>query len=54
MIDFRLYTRVETLEDELDSMRDLVHTLRQQQAGMLDQIKKLKKLKEINSDGSGK
>ena len=51
MIDFRLYTRVKTLEDELDSMRDLVHTLRQQQAGMLDQIKKLK---EINNDGSGK
>lgn len=50
-MDFRLYERVKTLEDELDSMRDLVHTLRQQQLDMIEQIKRLK---EINNDGSGK
>jgi len=50
-MDFRLYERVKTLEDELDSMRNLVHTLRQQQTDMIEQIKRLK---EMNNDGSGK
>lgn len=50
-MDFRLYERVNTLEKKLDGMRLLVHTLRQQQLDMIEQIKRLK---EINNDGSGK
>ncbi len=44
MLDFRLYERVSVLEKELDDMRILVHTLKQDQQNMLDQIKKLKEL----------
>jgi hypothetical protein len=51
MQDFRLYGRVSVLEKELDDMRILVHTLRQEQSDMLMQIKSLK---ERLSDGSGK
>lgn len=42
MQDFRLYERVSVLEKELDDMRILVHTLKQGQKDMLDQIKVLK------------
>lgn len=42
MQDFRLYERVKTLESELDKTSKLVHTLRQQQSDMLEQIKYLK------------
>lgn len=42
MQDFRLYERVSVLEKELDDMRILVHTLKQGQKDMLDQIKILK------------
>lgn len=50
-MDFRLYERVKTLENELDKTSKLVHTLRQQQDSMLEQIRRLK---ELNNDGSGK
>lgn len=50
-MDFRLYERVKTLENELDKTSKLVHTLRQQQDNMLEQIRRLK---ELNNDGSGK
>lgn len=42
MIDFKLYDRVKDLEMELDSMRLIVHTVRQEQKDMIDQIKSLK------------
>lgn len=47
MRDFRLYERVSVLEKELDDMRILVHTLKQGQKDILDQIKVLK---EKNQD----
>lgn len=50
-MDFRLYERVKILENELDKTSKLVHTLRQQQDNMLEQIRRLK---ELNNDGSGK
>jgi hypothetical protein len=40
--DFRLYERVKVLEEELDKTSMLVHTLRQEQQNMLEQIKTLK------------
>ena len=43
-MDFRLYERVNTLEKELDDMRLLVHTLKQEQSNMLEQIKRLKEI----------
>lgn len=42
MIDFKLYDRVKDLEMGLDSMRLIVHTVRQEQKDMIDQIKILK------------
>ncbi|MNW04605.1 hypothetical protein D3C71_2007140 [compost metagenome] len=51
MIDYKLYDRVMDLEKEIDSMRLLVHNLKQGQQDMLEQIKSLK---ERLSDGSGK
>lgn len=56
MIDFRLYTRVKTLEQELDNTMKLVQTLRRQQENMLDQIQKLKNIAKQNEervDGRG-
>ena len=50
-MDFRLYERVKTLENALDKTSKLVHTLRQQQDNMLEQIRRLK---ELNNDGRGK
>lgn len=51
MQDFRLYERVKTLESELDKTSKLVHTLRQEQSDMIEQIRRLK---EMNTDGYGK
>lgn len=51
MIDYKLYKTIEILELTVDSLSKEVHTLRQQQQGMLEQIRRLK---EMNNDGSGK
>lgn len=51
MENFRLINTVNRLSDEVDSLRKELYTLHQQQNDMLDQIKRLK---ETNSDGSGK
>lgn len=51
MLDFRLYERILVLENELDKTSKLVHTLRQQQQDMLDQIRNLK---ERIADDDGK
>ena len=51
MIDYKLYKTIEILELTVDNLSREVHTLRQQQADMLEQIKRLK---EMNNDGSGK
>ena len=51
MEDFRLKNTVNRLEKEVDGLVREVHNLRQQQADMLEQIKRLK---EMNNDGSGK
>ncbi len=49
--DFVLYERVKSLEIELDEMRGLVHNLKH---GQQDMIKQIRRLKEMNNDGSGK
>ena len=51
MEDFRLKNSVNRLQIEVDKLSREVHNLRQQQADMLEQIKRLK---EMNNDGSGK
>lgn len=51
MEDYKLKNTVNRLEKEVDSLAKMVHTLRQQQVDMLEQIKRLK---EMNNDGSGK
>lgn len=51
MEDFRLKNAVNRLSDEVDSLTKELYTLKQQQKDMLDQIKRLK---EMNNDGSGK
>lgn len=51
MIDYKLYKTIENLENSVDNLSREVHNLRQQQADMLEQIKRLK---EMNNDGSGK
>lgn len=51
MIDYKLYKTIEILELTVDNLSKEVHTLRQQQQDMLAQIKRLK---EMNNDGSGK
>lgn len=51
MIDYKLYKTIEILENSVDNLRRKVHNLRQQQADMIEQIKRLK---EMNNDGSGK
>lgn len=51
MEDFRLQKRVKELENLVDIHEKSLHTLRQQQADMLEQIKRLE---EMNNDGSGK
>lgn len=51
MEDFRQRRTIERLENELDNLSKQVHTLRQQQQDALEQIRRLK---EMNNDGSGK
>lgn len=51
MIDYKLYKTIEILELTVDSLSKQVHTLRQQQQDMIEQIKSLK---ERLSDGSRK
>lgn len=51
MIDYKLYKTIEILELTVDKLSKQVHNLRQQQLDMIEQIKRLK---EINNDGSGK
>lgn len=46
MIDYKLYKTIEILEDSVDKLSREVHTLRQQQNDMLEQIKKLKETKD--------
>lgn len=51
MIDYKLYKTIEILEETVDSLSKQVHNLHQQQDNMLEQIRRLK---ELNNDGSGK
>ncbi len=51
MIDYKLYKTIEILELTVDNLSKEVHTLRQQQVDMIEQIRRLK---EMNNDGSGK
>lgn len=46
MIDYKLYKTIEILEDSVDKLSKEVHNLRQQQITMLEQIKKLKEMKD--------
>jgi regulator of replication initiation timing len=45
--DFRLYQRVETLETVVDKLHKELHNMRQQQADMLEQIKRLKEINNV-------
>ena len=49
--NFRLINTVNRLSDEVDSLTKQVYNLVQQQKDMLEQIRRLK---EMNNDGSGK
>jgi len=49
--NYKLLRSVEILEETVDSLSKQVHNLRQQQDNMLEQIRRLK---ELNNDGSGK
>ncbi|MNX76568.1 hypothetical protein D3C86_1080800 [compost metagenome] len=51
MEDYKLKNTVNRLENSVDSLTKEIYNLKQQQKDMVDQIKRLK---EINSDGSGK
>lgn len=51
MNDFLIYDRVLRLEDSVDSLTKEIYNLKQQQKDMLEQIRRLK---EMNNDGSGK
>lgn len=51
MENFRLITTVNRLSDEVDSLTKELYAIKQQQQDMLEQIKRLK---EMNNDGSGK
>jgi archaellum component FlaC len=42
MIDYKLYKTIEILELTVDELSKQVHNLRQQQADMLEQIRRLK------------
>jgi len=42
MIDYKLYKTIEILELTVDNLSREVHNLKQQQADMLEQIKRLK------------
>lgn len=51
MENYKLLKTVDRLQIEVDGLTKELYTLKQQQADMIEQIKRLK---EINSDGSGK
>lgn len=51
MIDYKLYKTIEILEDSVDKLSREVHNLKQNQQDMIEQIRRLK---ELNNDGSGK
>jgi len=51
MEDFRQRRAIAELEKQVDGLHKEVHNLRQQQDNMLEQIRRLK---ELNNDGSGK
>lgn len=51
MEDYKLKNTVNRLENSVDSLTKELYTLKQQQKDMLDQIRRLK---EMNNDGSGK
>lgn len=51
MEDFRQQRAISELEKQVDGLHKEVHNLRQQQDNMLEQIRRLK---EMNNDGSGK
>lgn len=42
MIDYKLYKTIEILELTVDNLSKQVHTLRQQQQDMIEQIRRLK------------
>jgi uncharacterized protein YoxC len=42
MIDYKLYKTIEILELTVDNLSREVHNIKQQQADMLEQIKRLK------------
>jgi len=49
--NYKLLKAVDQLQIEVDGLTKELYTLKQQQADMLEQIKRLK---EMNNDGSGK
>lgn len=49
MIDYKLYKTIEILELTVDNLSKQVHTLKQQQQDMIEQIKKLKETKDDRS-----
>ena len=51
MEDYKLKNTVNRLENSVDSLTKELYTLKQQQKDMLEQIRRLK---EMNNDGSGK
>ena len=51
MEDYKLKHTVNRLENSVDSLTKELYTLKQQQKDMLEQIRRLK---EMNNDGSGK
>lgn len=51
MEDYRQRMTIERLQKDVDDLHKEVHTMRQRQQDMLEQIKRLK---EMNNDGSGK
>lgn len=51
MENYKLLKTVDRLQTEVDSLTKELYAIKQQQQDMLDQIKRLK---EVNNDGSGK
>ena len=51
MENYKLLKTVDRLQIEVDGLTKEIYTLKQQQDNMLEQIRRLK---EMNNDGSGK
>ena len=51
MENYKLLKTVDRLQIEVDGLTKEIYTLKQQQKDMLEQIRRLK---ELNNDGSGK